>query len=176
MAEMLDARTVIDRLARRIGGPRVLALPLLRTLALLVAVAWVALAPADQRSPALVLTVAGFLAYSAVVETALWWNPAATLRLNLWILLIDQVLALTLIHLTGGARSALYLALPLTAALRSYCAGITRAVAAAAARAAASLVALWRSMDVVDVRFAAICVVVLLGAAISVGILADLEL
>src|SRR5262245_38054449 len=126
MAEMLDARTVIDRLARRIGGPRVLALPLMRTLALLVAVAWVALAPADQRSPALVLTVAGFLAYSAVVETALWWNPAATLRLNLWILLIDQVLALTLIHLTGGARSALYLALPLIAALQSYYYGIKR--------------------------------------------------
>ena len=75
MSGMLDARVVIDRLARRIGGPRVLALPLLRTLALLVAVAWVALAPADQLSPALVLTVTGFLAYSAVVETALLWNP-----------------------------------------------------------------------------------------------------
>ena len=176
MAEMLDARTVIDRLARRIGGPRVLALPLLRTLALLVAVAWVALAPADQRSSALVLTVAGFLAYSAVVETALWWNPAATLRLNLWVLLIDQVLALTLIHLTGGARSALYLALPLIAALQSYYYGIKRGVAVAAVSAAAYLVVIWPSIDGVDVPNAAIRVVVLLGAAISVGILADLEL
>src|SRR5262245_54346571 len=113
---MLDARAVIDRLARRVGGPRVLALPLLRTLALMVAVAWVALAPADQRSPALVLTVVGFVAYSAVVEGALWWNAAATLRLSLAVLLIDQGLALILIHLTGGARSELYLALPLIAA------------------------------------------------------------
>jgi nucleotide-binding universal stress UspA family protein len=68
MAGMLDARAVVDRLARRVGGPRVLALPLLRTLALLVAVAWVALAPADQRSPALVLAVAGFLLAAAASE------------------------------------------------------------------------------------------------------------
>jgi len=176
MVKMLDARAVIDCLARRIGGPRVLALPLLRTLALLVAVAWVALAPADQRSPALVLTVAGFFAYSVVVETALWWNPAATLRLNLWVLLVDQVLALTLIHLTGGARSALYLALPLIAALQSYYYGIKRGVAVAAVSAAAYLVVIWPSIDGVDVPNAAIRVVVLLGAALSVGILADLEL
>jgi PAS domain S-box-containing protein len=176
MAGMPDARAVIDRLARRVGGPRVLALPLLRTLALLVAVAWVALAPADQRSAALVLTVAGFLAYSLVVEAALWWNPAATLRLNLWVLLIDQVLALTLIHLTGGARSALYLALPLIAALQSYYYGIKRGVAVATVLAAAYLIVIWPTIQSADVPNAAIRVVVLLGAAISVGILADLEL
>jgi PAS domain S-box-containing protein len=176
MAGMPDARAVIDRLARRVGGPRVLALPLLRTLALLVAVAWVALAPADQRSAALVLTVAGFLAYSLVVEAALWWNPAATLRLNLWVLLIDQVLALTLIHLTGGARSALYLALRLIAALQSYYYGIKRGVAVATVLAAAYLIVIWPTIQSADVPNAAIRVVVLLGAAISVGILADLEL
>ena len=176
MATMIDARAMIDRLARRIGGPRVLALPLLRALALLVAVAWVALAPADQRSAGLVLTVTGFLAYSIVVEAALWWKPAATLRLNLGVLLIDQALALTLIHLTGGARSALYLALPLIAALQSYYYGIKRGVAVAAVSAAAYLVVIWPTVQGVDVPNAAIRVVVLLGAAISVGILADLEL
>jgi PAS domain S-box-containing protein len=176
MSEMLDFRAVIDRLARRIGGPRVLALPLLRTLALLVAVAWVALAPADQRSPALVLTVVGFLAYSALVEAALWSRPAATLRLNFWVLLVDQILALTLIHLTGGARSALYLALPLIAALQSYYYGIQRGVAVAVVSAAAYLAVIWPTIQGVDVPNAAIRVVVLLGAAISVGILADLEL
>jgi len=176
MATMLDARAPIDRLARHIGGPRVLALPLLRTLALLVAVAWVALAPADQRSPALVLTVTGFLAYSIAVEAALWWKPAATLRLNLWVLLIDQALALTLIHLTGGARSALYLALPLIAALQAYYYGIKRGLAVATVSAAAYLVVIWPTIQGIDVPNAAIRVVVLLGAAISVGILADLEL
>src|SRR5262245_785033 len=176
MAAMIDARAMIDRLARRIGGPRVLALPLLRALALLVAVAWVALAPADQRSAALVLTVTGFLAYSIVVEAALWWKPAATLRLNLGVLLIDQALALTLIHLTGGARSALYLALPLIAALQSYYYGIKRGLAVAAISAVAYLVVIWPTIQSIDAPNAAIRVVVLLGAAISVGVLADLEL
>jgi len=176
MATMIDARAMIDRLARRIGGPRVLALPLLRALALLVAVAWVALAPADQRSAGLVLTVTGFLAYSIVVEAALWWKPAATLRLNLGVLLIDQALALTLIHLTGGARSALYLALPLIAALQSYYYGIKRGLAVAAISAVAYLVVIWPTIQSIDVPNAAIRVVVLLGAAISVGVLADLEL
>jgi PAS domain S-box-containing protein len=176
MSGMLDARAVIDRLARRVGGPRVLALPLLRTLALLAAVAWVTLAPADLRSPALVLTVVGFVVYSAVVEAALWWKPGATLRLNLWVLLIDQVLALTLIHLTGGVRSALYLALALIAALQSYYYGIKRGVAVAVISAAAYLVVIWPTIQGVDIPNTAIRAMVLLGAAISVGILADLEL
>ena len=176
MSGMLDARAVIDRLARRVGGPRVLALPLLRTLALLAAVAWVTLAPADLRSPALVLTVVGFVVYSAVVEAALWWKPGATLRLNLWVLLIDQVLALTLIHLTGGVRSALYLALALIAALQSYYYGIKRGVAVGVISAAAYLVVIWPTVQGVDVPNTAIRAMVLLGAAISVGILADLEL
>ena len=176
MSEMLDARAVIDRLARRVGGSRVLALPLLRTLALLVAVAWVALAPVEQRSPALVLTVVSFLVYSAAVEAALWWQQAATLRLNFWVLVIDSLFALTMIHLTGGARSALYLALPLIAALQSYYYGIKRGVAVAVVSAAAYFVVIWPTVQGVDVPNAAIRVVVLLGAAISVGILADLEL
>jgi PAS domain S-box-containing protein len=176
MAGMLDASGVIDRLARRVGGARVLALPLLRTLALLAAGAWVVLAPADQRSSALVLTVAGFVVYSIAVEAALWWRPAATLRLNLWVLLIDQVLALTLIYLTGGARSALFLALPLIAALQSYYYGIKRGVTVAVVSAAAYIVVVWPTIEGIDVPNAAIRVVVLLGAAISVGILADLEL
>jgi PAS domain S-box-containing protein len=176
MSEMLDARAVIDRLARRVGGSRVLALPLLRTLALLVAVAWVGLAPVEQRSPALVLTVVSFLVYSAAVEAALWWQPAATLRLNFWVLVIDSLFALTMIHLTGGARSALYLALPLIAALQSYYYGIKRGVAVGVVSAAAYLVVIWPTIQGVDVPNAAIRVVVLLGAAISVGILADLEL
>jgi PAS domain S-box-containing protein len=176
MSGMLDVSGVIDRLARRVGGARVLAMPLLRTLALLGAGAWVTLAPADQRSGALVLTVAGFLVYSIAVEAALWWRPAATLRRNLWVLLIDQVLALTLIHLTGGARSALYLALPLIAALQSYYYGIKRGLAVAVVSAAAYLVVVWPTIEGIDVPNAAIRVVVLLGAAISVGILADLEL
>ncbi|MBI1964419.1 MAG: hypothetical protein HYS37_13710, partial [Candidatus Rokubacteria bacterium] len=45
-----------DRLALHVGGARVLALPLLRTLAVLAALAWLLLAPAPfQESQALLL-------------------------------------------------------------------------------------------------------------------------
>jgi len=115
---MRELNRLFDRLARRVGGARVLALPLIRTLALLAAVAWLVLAPREYRQSApLVAAVIGFFAYSLAVEASLWWRPAATLRLNFYVLLVDQAFALVLIYLTGGARSALYLALPLIAAL-----------------------------------------------------------
>ena len=82
-------------------------------------------------SGALLATVGTFLAYSLAVEAALWWRPAATLRLNFYVLLVDQLFALALIHLTGGAGSALYLALPLIAALQSYYYGIRRGMGVA---------------------------------------------
>src|SRR3989442_9209830 len=173
---MLELSRVLDRLAQRLGGARVLALPLLRTLALLAALAWLVLAPPSYRhSGAVLAAVVGFFTYSLVVEAALWWRPAATLRLNFYVLLLDQAFALTLIHSTGGARSALYLALPLIAALQSYYYGIKRGVVVAVASAAAYLAVVWPTVDGVDVPNTAIRIVVLVGAAISVGILADLE-
>jgi PAS domain S-box-containing protein len=172
---MFELSRVIDQLARRIGGARVLALPLLRTLALLAAAAWLALAPGEYRNSGAVAAVIGFFAYSLAVEAALWWRPAATLRLNFYVLLLDQAFALTLIYFTGGARSALYLALPLIAALQSYYYGIKRGVVVALASAAAYLVVVWPTVEGVDVANTSIRVVVLLGAAISVGILADVE-
>ena len=44
---MSGARLRLERVARRIGGPRVLALPLLRTLAVLAGFVRVVLAPAE---------------------------------------------------------------------------------------------------------------------------------
>ena len=131
---MFELSRVLDRLAQRLGGARVLALPLLRTLALLAAMAWLVLAPPYYRhSGAVLAVVIGFFAYSLVVEAALWCRPAATLRHNFYVLLLDQAFALTLIYFTGGARSALYLALPLIAALQSYYYGTKRGVAVAVA-------------------------------------------
>src|SRR5438034_4058246 len=173
---MFELSRVLDRLAQRLGGAQVLALPLLRTLALLAAMAWLVLAPPYYRhSGAVLAVVIGFFAYSLVVEAALWWRPAATLRLNFYVLLLDQAFALTLIYFTGGARSALYLALPLIAALQSYYYGTKRGVAVAVASAGAYLAVVWPTVDEVDVPNTAIRIVVLVGAAISVGILADLE-
>ena len=44
---MLPLRHLVDRVARRIGGPRMLALPLLRWLAVLAGVVWILLAPPE---------------------------------------------------------------------------------------------------------------------------------
>ncbi len=173
---MPDLRRTLDRLATHVGGARVLALPLLRTLAVLAAAAWVLLAPDEyQRSNPLLATLIAFVLYSSLVELALWLRPAATLRLNFGILLVDQAFALLLIHLSGGARSSLYLALPLIAALQSYYYGMRRGVLVAAASAVAYLVVVWPTLGGVASANVAIRLVVLLGTAISVGILADIE-
>jgi PAS domain S-box-containing protein len=173
---MLDLSRVFYLLARRIGGPRVLALPLLRTLAMLAAVSWLLLAPAEYRErTALIWAVAAFLGYSIAVEVSLWIRPAATLRLNFFILLIDGAFALLLIHFTGGAESALYLALPLIAALQSYYYGMRRGVAVSVVSAAVYLAIVWPTAAGIDAANVAIRLVVLLGTAISVGILADIE-
>jgi PAS domain S-box-containing protein len=169
-------QVTVDRLAGRIGGARSFALPLLRTLAMVALVVWLALAPAEYRgSGALLAMVGTFLAYSLAVEAALWWRPEATLRLNFYVLLIDQLFALALIHLTGGAGSALYLALPLIAALQSYYYGIRRGVGVALVSAAAYAALVWPTISGSDVANISIRIVVLLGAAVSVGILADVE-
>ena len=173
---MPDLRRTLDRLAIHVGGARVLALPLLRTLAVLAAVTWILLAPAPyQRSDLLLGTVIAFVLYSSIVELALWLRPAATLRLNVGILLVDQAVALLLIHLTGGAASALYLALPLIAALQSYYYGMHRGVLVAAASSVLYLAVVWPTLGGVASANVAIRLVVLLGTAISVGILADIE-
>jgi PAS domain S-box-containing protein len=174
MRDLLQA--TVDQLAGRIGGARLFALPLLRTLAMVALVVWLALAPAEYRGSGALLATAGtFLAYSLAVEAALWWRPAATLRLNFYVLLVDQLFALALIHLTGGAGSALYLALPLIAALQSYYYGIRRGVGVALVSAAAYAALVWPTIAGSDVANVSIRIVVLLGAAVSVGILADVE-
>ncbi len=173
---MPDPTRVIHRLAQRLGGPRVLALPLLRTLAVLAAATWVLLAPAAyRRSDVLLWTVFAFVFYSSLVELRLWLHPGATLRRNLYILLIDEAFALGLIRLTGGAESGLYLALPLLAALQSYYYGMKRGVVVAVASAVAYLAVVWPTLGDIHTANVAIRLVVLLGTAISVGILADIE-
>jgi PAS domain S-box-containing protein len=174
MSDLLGA--TIDRLAGRIGGARLFALPLLRALAMVALVVWVALAPPEYRqSDALMTMVVGFLVYSLAVEAVLFWRPAVTLRLNFCILLVDQVFALALIDLTGGARNAFYLALPLLAALQSYYYGLRRGLAVAVASAAAYTALVWPTIQAVDVANLSIRIVVLLGAAISAGVVANVE-
>jgi PAS domain S-box-containing protein len=170
------ARAAVDRLARRLGGARMFALPLLRALAMVALVVWLGLAPPEYRhSRALVATVVGFLVYSLAVEAALWWRPAATLRLNFYVLVIDQLFALVLIHLTGGARNAFYLALPLIAALQSYYYGIRRGLGVALVSAAAYAAIVWPTIEAVDIANLSIHIILLIGAGVGAGIVAGIE-
>jgi PAS domain S-box-containing protein len=167
---------LVHRLSRRMGGPRVLALPLLRTLAVLAALTWLLLVPpAHPHWGALAVAVAAFCAYSVAIEASLWSRPAATLRWNFWILAADEAFALLLVHLSGGVTSALYLALPLIAALQSYYYGIARGTSVAGLSAIAYALVVWPTMGALDTANVAIRMVVLVGTAISVGILADIE-
>jgi len=73
---MSRARFWLEQVSRRIGGPRVLALPLLRTLAVLAGFACVVLAPTDARGWGPVQSVLlAFLVYSVALMAALWRWP-----------------------------------------------------------------------------------------------------
>jgi PAS domain S-box-containing protein len=166
----------LERLARRIGGPRTLALPLLRTLAILAGVVWVLLAPTAERgwSPVHSLLVA-FALYSGFLMGALWRWPGRVLRLNFFVLVADLAFALLLIRFTGGAQSTLFLALLLIAGLQSYYYGLGRGVVVAVASAAAYTAVVWPTIDSIEWANMTIRLVMLIGTAIGVGILAQVE-
>ncbi|HEV8641953.1 MAG TPA: ATP-binding protein [Methylomirabilota bacterium] len=167
---------LIQRVAQRVGGTRVVALPLIRVLAIVSGYAWVLLAPRPVPEwTAVDTTMLGFLVYSVAVITALWLRPPAMLRLNLFVLLVDLAFALTLIHLTGGAQSTLFLALLVIAGLQSYYYGIKRGVLVALGSAVAYLAVVWPSIAEVELANMAIRISVLVGTAIGVGILGDVE-
>src|SRR5262249_19067104 len=112
----MPTRIAMERVARRVGGPRVLAAPLLRPPAVVAGLLWVLLAPAAHRGWAAVHAILlGFVLYSAALIAALWRRPGAMLRLNAGVLAVDLVFALLLIRVTGGAQSTLFLALLLIA-------------------------------------------------------------
>ncbi len=167
---------LLERLARRIGGTRILALPLIRVVAVISGYVWVLLAPPEFDGwTALDTAMLGFLLYSVVIILALWFRPGIVLRLNFAVLVIDLVFALLLIHLTGGASSTLFLALLLIAGLQSYYYGMRRGVVVALASTAAYLAITWPTHAEIEWANLAIRVAVLLGTAVGVGILADVE-
>ena len=166
----------MERIARRFGGPRVLALPLLRLLAIVAGLVWVLLAPEAHHGWAAVHTILlGFVLYSAALVVALWRRPGSMLRLNAWVLAVDLVFALLLIRVTGGAQSTLFLALLLIAGVQSYYYGMARGVAAASASALAYLVVVWPTIGAEEWANIAVRFLMLIGTAVGVGILAQVE-
>jgi len=173
---MSRARLLLDRVARRVGGPRVLALPLLRWLAVMAGLLWILLAPREYaRWRPLHGAMLGFLLYSVALTYALWRWPGRMLRLSMVVLATDLAFALLLIRLTGGAPSVLFLALLLIASLQSYYYGMARGVAVAIAAAAAYLVVVWPTITEAEWATIAVRLAVLLGTTVGVGVLGQVE-
>src|SRR3990172_4349310 len=124
--------TWLQQLSRRIGGPRFLALPFLRGLAVIAGFVWLALTPTDFVGWILLaFALAAFSCYSLLLYLLIWLRPGLVFRLQLPVLLLDLAFALLLIRLSGGAESTLFLALLLIAGLQSYYYGIRRGVGVA---------------------------------------------
>src|ERR1700751_5837866 len=107
---MSRVRLLVERVVRRVGGPRVLALPLLRWLAVMAGFLWILLAPREYAGWRPVhAAMLAFLLYSVALTYCLWHWPGRMLRLSMVVLATDLVFALLLIRLTGGAPSILFL-------------------------------------------------------------------
>ncbi len=166
----------LEWLARRVGGTRTLALPLLRTLAVLAGVVWVLLAPAGYRGWSPVHTaLLAFALYSGALMAALWRWPGRVLGLNIYVAVMDLGFALLMIRVTGGAQSTLFLALLLIAGLQSYYYGLVRGVAVAAVSAGAYTAVVWPTIDSIEWANMAIRLVMLVGTAVALGVLAQVE-
>ncbi len=174
----------LQRLSRRAGGPRFLALPFLRGLAVVAAVVWLSLSHAGLPGRNLLaLTIAAFTAYSVLLYVLIWFRPRMVFGLHFSVLLVDLTFALLLIHLSGGAESTLYLALLLIAGLQSYYYGIRRGVAVAVGASVAYIWVVWPTVihqhggEIIHEHVAdvALRVAVLIGTAVGIGVLADIE-
>ncbi len=166
----------LQQLARRLGGPRYLALPFLRGLAVMAAFVWLVLTPAHLPGwNQLALAISAFAGYSLLLYILIWFHPRSVFRLHVPVLLIDLAFALLLIRLSGGAESVLYLALLLIAGLQSYYYGMRRGVAVAILSAVAYIWVIWPTLIHAEWANSAIRVAVLIGTAVAVGVLADIE-
>ncbi|MEK6530203.1 MAG: ATP-binding protein [candidate division NC10 bacterium] len=168
--------TWLQRLSRRLGGPRFLALPFLRGLAVIAGFVWLALTPTDFVGWILLaFALAAFSCYSLLLYLLIWLRPGLVFRLHLPVLLVDVAFALLLIRLSGGAESTLFLGLLLIAGLQSYYYGIRRGVAVAVGASVAYVWVIWPTLVHHEWANVAIRTAVLIGTAVGVGVLADIE-
>ena len=170
------SRLRLKELGRRLGGTRMLALPLLRILAVFAGFIWMALAPAEYTAGGkLVFVLTGFLCYSFLLIVALARWPHTLLRLNVLVLLVDLSFALLLVRFTGGPHSALFNALLLIVGLQSYYYGLRRGMAIALGAGGAYMATIWSMLHQDDVANLAIRLLMLLGGALGVGLIGRTE-
>ena len=170
------SRLRLEELGRRLGGTRMLALPLLRTLAVFAGFVWAALAPVKYTEGGeLFLVLTGFSCYSVLLIAALVRWPHTLLRLNVLVLLVDVTFALLLVRFTGGPRSAVFNALLLIVGLQAYYYGLRRGMAVALGTGGAYVATIWSMLERDDVANLGIRLVVLVGTAIGVGLIGRTE-
>lgn len=175
MRHVTAPRRLFERMATRLGGPRLLVLPLLRALAVVAGVLWVAIAP--RTFPAwssAALTVLAFALYSTALTAAVVLWPGRVLRWNVAVLALDLGFALALVWLTGP-DSTLFLALLLIGGVQSYYYGTRRGVLVALISGAAYLALVWPIAAEFGWANVAIRLAVLVGTAFAIGVLADVE-
>jgi PAS domain S-box-containing protein len=176
MTIMSRIRSLVDRLAGQVGGPRTLALPLLRWLAVLAGSLWILLAPPEFADRHVVqLLMLCFVLYSVVATGALWRWPERMLGLSQWVLAVDLAFALALIRFTGGVSSALFNALLVIVTLQSYYYGLVRGVAVTVVAASAYVMVAWPTIASTEWSDVAVQLAVLLGASVGAGILGQVE-
>jgi PAS domain S-box-containing protein len=152
----------------------VLALPMLRGLAIVSGWTWIALTP-TRPFGVFDLTMLAFLVYSSALIAGIWIDSRRMLRWNVWVLAIDLAFALSFVRLTGGARSTFYLALLLIAGLQSYYHGVRRGILVALASTLGYVAVVWPTIGQLDRADIAIRLLVLFGTAVGGGVLAAAE-
>ena len=153
-----------------------LALPLLRALAVVTGSVWVLLSPSrDTGWPSAPGVLLAFFAYSLGLIACLARWPHVVLRLNRVVLLVDVAFALLLIRVTGGPSSWLFLALLLIVGLQAYYYGLRRGVLVAAGAGLAYLLTVWGDLGRAAAADVVIQLVVLVGTALGVGLIGHAE-
>jgi PAS domain S-box-containing protein len=164
------------RLAHRMGGTRMLALPLLRALAVLAGAVWVFASWSRDTSWAGVhVTLLAFFGYSVGLIAALARWPHALLRHNRVVLAVDVAFALLLIRFTGGPTSSLFLALLLIVGVQAYYYGLRRGLFVAAGAGSAYALSVWPDLGRGVAADVFIQVLVLGGTALGVGLIGQAE-
>src|SRR5262245_43438883 len=158
------------------GGTRVLALPLLRALAVLAGAVWVFASWSRYTSWAGVhFTLLAFLGYSIGLSAALARWPHVLLRHNRVVLAVDVAFALLLIRFTGGPRSSLFLALLLIVGVQAYYYGLRRGLFVAGGAGSAYALSVWPELGHDVAADVIIQLLVLGGTALGVGLIGQAE-
>jgi PAS domain S-box-containing protein len=125
-----------------------LPLVLLRVLVIVASFVWLVLAPPEVAAPrALAAVLGGFSAYGLLLFVAAWRWPDVVMRWNVPVLVVDILVALTVIQLSGGVRSVFFLAFYIIAALQAYYYGVRHGLLVALVMTGLYVLVAWPTVE-----------------------------